>query len=67
MLFYKGKEVVTVQELLTMKEMSELLKVSQPTLINWRKRGMPFKKVGNGIRFEKEKALQWIDEQSVKN
>ena len=55
-----------MQELLTMKEMAELLKVSEWTLINWRKKGMPYKRVGRGIRFEKDKALEWVEKQSVK-
>jgi len=57
--------VEALEELLTMKEMAELLKVSEPTLINWRKRGMPFRKVGHGVRFEKSKALQWVEEQAA--
>ena len=56
-----------MQELMTMKEMAEFLKVSQPTLINWRKKGMPYKRVGRGIRFEKEVALAWVEKQSVQS
>jgi len=52
--------------MLDRKELSKILKVSIQTIDNLRKKGLPYKKIGNSIRFVKEDVLKWIDEQNEK-
>jgi len=47
-------------EILTKKELAELLKVTEKTIDNLRKKGLPCFKVGNNIRFDKNKVLEWL-------
>jgi excisionase family DNA binding protein len=49
-------------DLITLIELANMLKISRPTVDRWRREGLPFEKVGRGVRFEKEKALKWIQE-----
>lgn len=47
--------------LLTEKELSAKLRVSRDTLINYRKMGMPFLRIGSRtIRYEWDKVYQWL-------
>lgn len=48
-----------MDELLTKKDLQEILKISQPTIDRWRREGMPYQKVGRGVRFNQE-TLDWI-------
>jgi DNA binding domain, excisionase family len=48
-------------ELLTVEELSDILKISRTTIDRWRKEGMPFMKIGRGIRFEFEDVKRWLD------
>lgn len=50
------------EEILTKDELAALLKVTERTIDNLRKEGMPFFKVGANIRFEKETVLKWLKE-----
>ncbi len=49
-----------MDELITLEELSKMLKISRTTIDTWRREGMPFQKIGRGVRFEKEKTLEWI-------
>ncbi|OPY58481.1 MAG: Helix-turn-helix domain protein [Pelotomaculum sp. PtaU1.Bin035] len=49
-------------ELLTKEELSRFLKISIPTIDRWRQEGMPCKKMGRLVRFEKKRVLEWIKE-----
>lgn len=49
------------EKILTKKELAEFLKVSEKTIDNLRKNGLPFFRVGNNIRFDKEKVLNWLE------
>jgi excisionase family DNA binding protein len=49
--------------MLTKKELSEVLKVSIPTVERYMAKGMPYLKMGNGsVRFEIEKVKEWAYE-----
>lgn len=50
-------------DILTKEELAELLQVTVRTIDNLRKKGMPFFKVGDKVRFNKEKVLKWLEEQ----
>jgi len=50
------------EDLITLIELANMLKISRPTIDRWRGEGLPCEKVGRGVRFNKEKALKWIQE-----
>jgi len=52
-------------EILTKKELADTLKVTEKTVDNLRKKGLPFFKVGNNIRFDKNKVLSWLEKGGV--
>jgi len=49
-----------MEELITLDELRNILKISRTTIDAWRKEGMPFQKIGRGVRFNKEETLEWI-------
>lgn len=49
------------QEYLTLKELADKLKISRSTIDRWRKEGMPFVKIGRGVRFDEVAVMTWID------
>jgi excisionase family DNA binding protein len=51
-------------EVLTRSELAKLLKVTDRTIDNLRKEGMPFFRVGVNIRFNKVKVLDWLEQRS---
>lgn len=51
--------------LLTTKEMIEKLKVSRTTLYLWRKKGLPFKRIGTQIRYDVHEVEEWIEENNM--
>lgn len=50
-------------EILTIDELAEYLKVSRVTINRLRDRGLPWFKVGKNVRFKKNEVLKWLDEQ----
>jgi excisionase family DNA binding protein len=48
------------KEFLTLEELSQLLKISRTTIDRWRKEGMPFIKMGRGVRFDQGAVMKWI-------
>jgi len=55
------------KELLTIKEISEYLKIPVTTLRCWCSRKViPYKKLGHLVRFSKEEIDRWVEEHSVK-
>lgn len=50
------------KEYITLTELAQVLKLSRSTIDRWRKEGMPFYKVGNGVRFIEEDVHAWIIE-----
>lgn len=55
-----------MEEFLTKKDLCQWLKVSRATVDRWRQEGMPSKKIGRGVRFEKEAVLEWIEQKKQK-
>ena len=48
------------EQMLTKKELSEILKVTIPTIDRYMKAGMPYLKLSNGsVRFEIEEVKKW--------
>ncbi len=50
------------KSLLTKKELSEMLKVSEATIDRWRKKGMPYIKTGKLVRFRIDLVMDWFKE-----
>ena len=48
-------------EYLTTEELCKWLKISKNTANNWRRNGMPYIKIGNTVRYEKEAIIQWLE------
>jgi excisionase family DNA binding protein len=53
-----------LQEYLTKKELSQLLRVHETTVDRWRKEGMPFIKVTKKVLFDKVKVQEWLNHKS---
>lgn len=47
------------------KELARRCKVSEPTIVRWRERGMPFEKVGiYKYKYNLDKVLTWLAQRS---
>ena len=53
--------------LLTTRELAQLIRISAPTLANWRiqSRGPSFLKVGGRVRYQQADVEQWLEQQRV--
>lgn len=50
-------------KLLTTKQLADALQICEVTLWRWRKRGMPFKKIGSKVyRYDLEEVKKWSAE-----
>ena len=47
--------------MLSTKEIAEFLNVTTRTIYSYNKRGMPHTRVGGVIRYEKEKVMEWLE------
>lgn len=47
-------------EYITLLELAKSLKISRATIDRWRKEGMPYYKIGNGVRFIEAEVSEWI-------
>lgn len=50
-----------MEEYLTKKELSQVLKVHENTVDRWRKEGLPFKKVNRKVLFIESEVREWIN------
>lgn len=48
------------KEYITLIELAQSLKISRATIDRWRKEGMPYYKIGNGVRFIESEVSEWI-------
>ena len=48
------------KEYITLIELAQSLKISRTTIDRWRKEGMPYYKIGNGVRFIESEVSEWI-------
>ena len=55
-----------MEELLTVEEVCELLKISRRTLERWREKGLPFTKLGAVVRFKKADIEDWVNDNRAK-
>lgn len=55
------------EELLTVDELCDWLKITRKTSERWRKDGMPFIKVGRTVRFDKAEILEWLKNHNKNN
>ena len=52
-----------MSELLTIKEIESIFKVHRQTVYLWRKKGMPYVKLGpKSIRFNLDDVMEWMKE-----
>lgn len=56
-----------IEEFLTKKELAGLLKLSTRTIDRLREKGLPIRKVGRAVRFEKNEVLEWYKKNSQNN
>lgn len=49
------------EPLITIDEACKLFKVSRSTIDRWRKEGLPFIRVGRGVRFYESKIREWVE------
>lgn len=47
-------------KLITIKELQETYSISRSTIDRWRKEGLPYVKVGRGVRFDENEVILWI-------
>ena len=47
-------------EYITLMDLTKKLKISRATIDRWRKEGMPYYKIGNGVRFIEAEVYEWI-------
>lgn len=56
------QEMIKVAKtLLTTEDLMVKYKVSRSTIDRWRKEGMPFSKIGRGVRFNEDEVQKWIE------
>ena len=55
-----------MKELYTTREVAEMLKVHVNTVNNFRKEGMPYKKISHAVRFDADEVMEWIEKQNQK-
>ncbi len=48
------------EKYITFIELAQSLKISRATIDRWRKEGMPYYKIGNGVRFIETEVSEWI-------
>ena len=54
------------KEYITLIELAQMLKISRATIDRWRKEGMPYYKIGNGVRFLESEVNEWIQKYKSK-
>lgn len=51
-----------MKKILTTDELTDYLSVTRQSVYNWRKEGMPYKKLGSLVRFDLDEVLSWLEE-----
>lgn len=56
-------------KLITIQEIQTIYSISRSTVDRWRKEGLPFTKVGRGVRFDEDDVHEWIknNKQEIKD
>jgi excisionase family DNA binding protein len=56
-----------IGEMLTAKELEQLLKISAKTIYRWVQRGLiPYIRIQSSVRFPKRQILEWLDRQNYR-
>ena len=50
---------------ITTEQLCEWLKIHKNTANNWRRKGMPYIKIGNTVRYDKEAIQKWLESQKT--
>jgi excisionase family DNA binding protein len=58
----KMKEACMNKEYITLMEFAQNLKISRATIDRWRKEGLPYYKIGNGVCFIETEVHEWIEQ-----
>lgn len=54
------------EQLYTIRDMCDMLKISRKTLNNWMDKGLPHYKIfGSTVRFNKQEVQTWLTEQKI--
>ena len=62
--YVEGRRIII--EIITEKQLCEWLQISAVTAWAWRsRRGLPFMKKGNAVRYDKEAVKRWLTEQET--
>lgn len=48
------------KKIITLEQLAEMYSISRTTIDRWRREGMPFQKVGRGVRFDLQEVENWI-------
>jgi excisionase family DNA binding protein len=56
-----------LEKYLTTKQLQEWFQVNAVTIWRWRKAGLPFKKIGRNVRFDREEVRSWMEEYNTIN
>lgn len=51
-----------ITDIMTRKQLADFLQVTEKTVDRMRKEGMPCFKVASNIRFNKEKVIEWLEQ-----
>jgi len=49
------------------QELARVLEVSDPTIMRWRKEGMPYFQIGLKYRYELDSVLKWLKKKTPKH
>lgn len=55
------KTVYSISEFLTAQELMQFLKCSRPAISVWQRQSMPVRRLGQLVRYELDKVLEWFD------
>lgn len=47
-------------KLITSQELQSIYSISRSTVDRWRNEGLPFIKIGRGVRFDEDDVKEWI-------
>jgi hypothetical protein len=59
---YRHRELIKV--LCKESELKEKLGISRQTVVNWRKKGMPFIKINKAVRYDYNDCMEWVKQYS---
>lgn len=56
----EGKYLPADVKYLTIEDVAEMLQVTRGTIYNFKKKGLPFIKIGKTLRFDQEEVIDWV-------